>query len=49
MENKYYNENDVIEKAFLQEKEIFIGEADELVVNCEGQPCNFVYTKNDEA
>jgi superoxide reductase len=28
-----------------EEKKIFAGKEDELVLNCEGQPCNFVYNK----
>lgn len=30
------------EKYFLDE-DIFVGEGDELVPNCEGGPCNYVY------
>lgn len=30
-----------------EEKVAFIGEDDELVPNCEGQPCNFVYDKKN--
>lgn len=45
MENniKKINEKDPIE-----EKEIFVGEEDEIVLSCEGQPCNFIYSKAEE-
>ena len=34
-----------IEKSFNleQDKEVFIGETDEEILNCEGGPCNFIY------
>jgi len=28
-----------------EDKKIFTGKEDEVVLNCEGQPCNFVYNK----
>jgi hypothetical protein len=30
------------------QKEIFATEDDEIVLNCEGQPCNFVLPQDDE-
>ncbi|MDP4087871.1 MAG: hypothetical protein Q8930_01220 [Bacillota bacterium] len=30
------------------EEEIFIGESDEIVPNCEGGPCNYVYRGKPE-
>ncbi|WP_446898617.1 hypothetical protein ACSVC9_01450 [Clostridium sp. LBM24168] len=32
----------------INEKEIFATESDELVLNCDGEPCNFSYNKNLE-
>jgi len=43
-------EKSIVEKNIIEElekdvtnKEIYIGENDEEVLNCEGNPCNFVY------
>ena len=30
----------------IENETIFTGETDEVVLNCEGQPCNFVYNEN---
>lgn len=32
-----------IDKNLLDDKKIFATEDDEIVMNCEGQPCNFSY------
>lgn len=34
-----------IDKNLLEDKKIFVPEDDEIVMNCEGQPCNFSYFK----
>lgn len=32
-----------LDKNLLDDKKIFVPEDDEIVMNCEGQPCNFSY------
>lgn len=32
-----------LDKNLLDDKNIFVPEDDEIVINCEGQPCNFSY------
>ncbi|MCH4198838.1 hypothetical protein [Clostridium tyrobutyricum] len=43
------NERNLKEKVYedvINKKEIFASEEDEVVLNCEGQPCNFSYNKD---
>lgn len=45
------NELDLKEKTHydvINNKEIFAGFEDDIVLNCEGEPCNFCYKKIDD-
>jgi len=41
--NKDLDKDIKVDKNLLEDKNIFIPEEDEIVMNCEGEPCNFSY------
>ncbi|MDF2503704.1 MULTISPECIES: hypothetical protein [Clostridium] len=43
MDNKNVNKDVKLNKNLLDDEKIFVAEDDEIVINCEGQPCNFSY------
>lgn len=49
MPNKEYglNRKEIMEVSIIED-EIFIGEGDEIIPNCEGGPCNYVYRERIE-
>ena len=42
MKDKKINDVDVNEKNSIKNEELFVGKDDDIVLNCEGNPCNFV-------
>ncbi|MFT8314475.1 MAG: hypothetical protein ABF633_09460 [Clostridium sp.] len=45
MDNKNVNKDVELNKNLLDDEKIYAVEDEEIVMNCEGQPCNFTYFK----